>query len=64
MAPVPKTGSPLNPIPDKDILNWGIDPEEIIQRQTKDKFCQNIKNRITKEGPKSVHPYYIEGNYS
>ena len=61
MAPVLKTGSPLNPIPNKDILKWGIGPEEIIQKQTKDKFCENIKNRITKQGPKSVHPYYIEG---
>ena len=61
MAPAPKAGNPIDPLPDKDKLNWGIGTEEIIQRQTKDKFCQNIRNRILKEGPKSVYPYYIEG---
>ena len=58
VAPVPKTG---DPIPDKDILQWGISPEEIIQRQINNKFCQNIRDRILKEGPKAVYPYYMEG---
>ena len=51
----------MDPIPDKDILQWGISPEEIIQRQMNDKFCQNIRDRILKEGPKAVYPYYMEG---
>ena len=33
VAPVLKTGNPVDPIPDKDVLHWGIGPEEIIQRQ-------------------------------
>ena len=61
VAPVPKTGDPVDPIPDKDILQWAISPEEIIQRQMNDKFCQNIRDRILKEGPKAVYPYYMEG---
>ena len=64
LAPVAlttKTGNPTDPIPDKDVLTWGISPEEIIQRQIEDKFCQNIRNRISQEGPKAVHPYYMEG---
>ena len=40
----------MDPIPDKDIVQWGISPEEIIQRQKADKFCQNIRNRIAKAG--------------
>ena len=60
MAPAPKMEKSMDPIPDKDVLNWGISPEEIIQRQTKDKFCQNIKKRILKEEPKLVYPYYVE----
>ena len=61
VAPVPKTGYPQDPIQDKDILQWGISPEEIVQRQIDDKFCQNIRGRISKEGPKAVYPYYMEG---
>ena len=61
VAPVPKTGYLVDPIPDKDILQWGSSPEEIIQRQMNDKFCQNIRDRILKEGPKAVYPYYMEG---
>ena len=61
MVSVPKPTDPTNPIPDKDILHWGISPEEIIERQEKDQFCQNIRKRITKEGPKAVYPYYLEG---
>ena len=26
-----------------------------------DKFCQNIRDRIQKEGPKVVYPYYMDG---
>ena len=33
VAPVSKSGKPVDPIPDKDILQWGVSPEEIIQRQ-------------------------------
>ena len=51
----------MDPIPDKDILQWGISPEEIIQKQKADRFCQNIRNRITKTGSTVVHPYYMEG---
>ena len=50
----------MDPIPDKDILQWGISPEEIIQRQKADKFCQSIRDRITKAGSRVVHPYYLE----
>ena len=60
VAPASKPGKPVDPIPDKDILQWGISPEEIIQRQKEDKFCQNIRNRIVKAGSHVVHPYYIE----
>ena len=60
MVSVPKPTDPTNPIPDKDTLHWGISPEEIIERQEKDQFCQNIRKRITKEGPKAVYPYYLE----
>ena len=60
MIPTPKMDKTVDPIPDKDIMNWGISPEEIIQRQAQDKFGQNIKKRILKEGPESVYPYYIE----
>ena len=42
------------------MLHWGISPEEIIQRQKADKFCQNIRNRIAKAGSSVVHPYYME----
>ena len=50
----------MDSIPDKDILQWGISLEEIIQRQINGKFCQNIRDRISKEGPKAVYPYYME----
>ena len=60
VASAPKTGNPMDPIPDKDILQWGISPEEIIQKQKADRFCQNIRNRITKTGSSVVHPYYME----
>ena len=61
VASVPKTGDAIELILDKDVLQWGISPEEIIQRQVNDKFCQNIRNRIWKEGPKAVYPYYMDG---
>ena len=61
VAPISNTGNPADPIPDKDVLHWGISPEEVLQRQIEDKFCQNIRNRILKEGPKAVHPYSLEG---
>ena len=60
MVSVPKLKDPMDPIPDKDVLNWGISPEEIVERQEKDQFCQNIRKRIVKEGPKAVYPYYLE----
>ena len=63
MVSVPKPTDPMNPIPDKDILHWGISLEEIVERQEKDPFCQNIRKRITKEGPKAVYPYYLERDY-
>ena len=61
VAPVSKLGKPVEPIPDKDILQWGVSPEEIIQRQKTDKFCQNITDRILKAGSHVIHPYYMEG---
>ena len=61
VVPVLKVGEPVNPIPNKDMLHWGISHEEIIQRQIQDKFCQNIRNKIQKEGPKAAYPYYMEG---
>ena len=60
VASASKTRNPMDPIPDKDMLHWGISPEEIIQRQKADKFCQNIRNRIVKAGSSVVHPYYME----
>ena len=60
VVPVTKVGNPTGPIPDRDTLNWGISPEEIIHHQNNDKFCSNIRNRIEKEGPKSVYPYHLE----
>ena len=48
------------PIPTKDHIQWGISPSEILKRQKEDKFCRNIRDRITKEGPKAVYPYYLE----
>ena len=61
VASVSKPGKPVDPIPDKDILQWGVSPEEIIQRQKADKFCQNIRNRIMKVESHVIHPYYMEG---
>ena len=46
----------MDPIPDKDVLHWGISPEEIVERQEKDQFCQNIRKRIVKEGAQSHIP--------
>ena len=60
VASASKIGNPMDPIPNKDMLHWGISPEEIIQRQKADKFCQNIRNRIVKAGSGVVHPYYME----
>ena len=60
VVPASKPGKLMDPIPDKDIVQWGISPEEIIQRQKADKFCQNIRNRIAKAGSHVVHPYYME----
>ena len=60
VVPASKPGKPMDPIPDKDILQWGISPEEIIQRQRADKFCQNNRSRIAKAGSCVVHPYYME----
>ena len=60
VASATKTGNPMDPVPDKDMLHWRISPEEIIQRQKADKFCQNIRDRIVKTGSDVVHPYYIE----
>ena len=57
VAPAPKPEDLTDPILDKDVLHWGISPEEIIERQVKDQFCQNIRSRIKKEGPKAVYPY-------
>ena len=60
VVPASKPGKPVDPIPDKDILQWGISRKEIVQRQKADKFCQNIRNRIVKAGCHVVHPYYME----
>ena len=60
VVPAPKTKNLVKPIQIKDTLKWGISPEEIIHRQTRDRFCSNIRQRIQKEGPKSVYPYYLE----
>ena len=60
VASASKTQNPMDPIPDKDMLHWGISPEEIIQRQMADKFFQNIRSRIIKAGSSVIHPYYME----
>ena len=63
VAPIPKAGGPIDPIPDKDILHLGISPEEIIQRQIGDKFCQNIRKTILKGGQKLFTLITWKGSY-
>ena len=64
VVPAPKPKDPVDPIPDKDVLHWGISPEEIIERQVKDQFCQNIRNRIKKRDLKQFIHIIWKGNYS
>ena len=40
VASAPKTGNPMDPIPDKDILQWGISPEEIVQNREQTNFAK------------------------
>ena len=40
VAPASKPGKPSDPIPDKDILQWGISPEEIIRGRRKINFAK------------------------
>ena len=61
VVPASKPGKPMDPIPDKDILQWGISQEEIIQRQKADKCCQSIRNRIMKAESDCVFYPYFQG---
>ena len=61
MVSVPKPTDPTNLIPDKDILHWGISPEEIIERQEKDQFCQNIRKADNQGGTQSCLPLLLGG---
>ena len=42
VASATKTGNSIDPVPDKDILHWGISPEEIIQRQKTENFAKTL----------------------
>ena len=46
VASAPKTGNPIDPIPDKDILQWEISPEDIVQKQKTDNNNNNNNNNI------------------
>ena len=63
VATASKAGNSLDPVPDRDVLYWGISPEEIIQRQIGDKFCQNIRNRILKRGQTLYTPITWRESY-
>ena len=43
VAPAPKPGNPVDPIPDRDVLHWGISLEDIIQREMKDQDNKGLK---------------------
>ena len=61
IAPVsPEHDSHKDPIPLRGQIQWGISLEDLLIAQKEDKFCKNIRERIQKEGPNSVYPYYIE----
>ena len=49
-----------DPIPLRGQIQWGISSEDLLEAQKGDKFCRNIRQRIQKEGPNSVYPYYLE----
>ena len=40
VVPASKPGKLMDPIPDKDILQWGISPEEIIQSRRQTNFAK------------------------
>ena len=61
LAPVSPEHDPhKDPIPLRGQIQWGISLEDLLIAQKEDKFCKNIRERIQKEGPNSVYPYYIE----
>ena len=61
IAPVSPDYDPhKDPIPLRGQIQWGISLEDLLIAQKEDKFCKNIRERIQKEGPNSVYPYYIE----
>ena len=49
-----------DPIPSKEQMQWGVSFEDLLIAQKADRFCANIRQRIQKEGPNSVYPYYLE----
>ena len=49
-----------DPIPLRGQIQWGISLEDLLVAQKGDKFCNTIRDRIQKEGPNSVYPYYLE----
>ena len=63
IAPVSPEHDPhqkKDPIPLREQIQWGISPEDLLKAQKMDKFCNNIRLRILKEGPNSVYPYYLD----
>ena len=61
IAPVSPEHDPhKDPIPLRGQIQWGISLEDLLIAQKEDKFCKNIRERIQKEGPNSVYPYYLE----
>ena len=61
IAPVsPEQNPHKDPIPIRGQIQWGISLEDLLIAQKEDKFCKNIRERIQKEGPNSVYPYYLE----
>ena len=42
VASASKTGNPMDPIPDKDMLHWGISPDEIIRGKWQTHFARTL----------------------
>ena len=55
------TDSENEPIPPDPKVMWGVTPTELKEMQSKDKLCTRIMSQMTKQGEKSLHPYYLEG---
>ena len=55
------TDSENEPIPPDPKVTWGVTPAELKEMQSEDKLCTQIMSQMTKQGEKSLHPYYLEG---